>query len=125
MTVHLTMEQRELARRLHAKGLSLREIGRQVGCSHEVVRTVVRRNSKRPVRSQPWRPPGRLTWPTGRRSALGCVPGTHSRLSRSGWAGRSRRSRERWPATAVVTTTGRGALTSVPGSVLAGPRQRS
>jgi IS30 family transposase len=40
----------------------LREIGRQVGCSHEVVRTVVRRESKRPVRSQPWQPgAGRLT----------------------------------------------------------------
>jgi IS30 family transposase len=51
MTAHLSMEQRQLARRLHAKGLSLREIGRQVGCSHEVVRTVVRRASKRPVRS--------------------------------------------------------------------------
>ena len=38
MTPHLTMEQRQLARRLSAKGLSLREIGRQVGCSHEVVR---------------------------------------------------------------------------------------
>jgi transposase, IS30 family len=62
MTAHLTVEQRRLARRLHAKGLSLREIGRQVGCSHEVVRTVVRRASKRPVRSEPWQPgPGRLT----------------------------------------------------------------
>jgi len=28
MTAHLTMEQRQLARRLDAKGLSLREIGR-------------------------------------------------------------------------------------------------
>src|SRR5919202_3908531 len=62
MTPHLTMEQRQLARRLPAKGLSLREIGRQVGCSHEVVRTVVRRESQRPVRSDPWQPgPGRLT----------------------------------------------------------------
>ena len=62
MTAHLTMEQRQLARRLHAKGLSLREIGRQVGCSHEVVRAVVRRDSKRPVRSDLWQPgPGRLT----------------------------------------------------------------
>ena len=33
MSVHLTMEQRRLARRLHARGLSLREVGRQVGCS--------------------------------------------------------------------------------------------
>lgn len=62
MRPHLTMEQRQLARRLSAKGLSLREIGCQVGCSHEVVRTVVRRDSKRPVRSQAWRPgPGRLS----------------------------------------------------------------
>jgi hypothetical protein len=61
-SVHLTMEQRQLARRLHAKGLSLWEIGRHVGCSHEVVRTVVRRESKRPVRSQSWQPgSGRLT----------------------------------------------------------------
>jgi transposase, IS30 family len=62
MRPHLTMEQRQLARWLSAKGLSLREIGRQVGCSHEVVRSVVRRESKRPVRSDSWRPgPGRLT----------------------------------------------------------------
>ena len=61
MRPHLTMEQRQLARRLSAKGLSLREVGRQVGCSHEVVRSVVRRDSKRPVCSQAWRPgAGRL-----------------------------------------------------------------
>jgi IS30 family transposase len=53
MTAHLTMEQRQLARRLDAKGLSLREIARQVGCSHEVVRTVRRRESRRPVRLRP------------------------------------------------------------------------
>ncbi|WSZ90820.1 IS30 family transposase [Micromonospora sp. NBC_00858] len=62
MTIHLTVEQRQLARRLSARGLSLREVGRQVGCSHEIVRTVVRRESKRPVRSDSWQPgPGRLT----------------------------------------------------------------
>jgi transposase, IS30 family len=62
MRPHLTMEQRQLARRLSAKGLSLREIGRQVGCSHEVVRTVVRRESKYPVRPDAWQPrSGRLT----------------------------------------------------------------
>jgi transposase, IS30 family len=61
MRPHLTMEQRRLARRLNAKGLSLREIGRQVGCCHEVVRTIVRRESKRPVRSDAWQPgAGRL-----------------------------------------------------------------
>jgi transposase, IS30 family len=76
MTAHLSMEQRQLARRLHAKGLSLREIGRQVGCSHEVVRTVVRRASKRPVRSEPWRPgPGRLTLADREEISLGVRDG--------------------------------------------------
>ena len=61
LTPHLTLEQRQLARRLSARGLSLREVARQVGCSHEVVRSVVRHESKRPVRSDPWQPgPGRL-----------------------------------------------------------------
>jgi transposase, IS30 family len=76
MTAHLTMEQRQLARRLSAKGLSLREIGRQVGCSHEVVRTVVRRESKRPVRSDSWQPgPGRLTLADREEISLGLRAG--------------------------------------------------
>jgi Helix-turn-helix domain len=36
MRPHLTWEQRQLVRRLSANGLSLREIGRQVGCSHDL-----------------------------------------------------------------------------------------
>src|SRR3954447_26144198 len=76
MTVHLTMDQRQLARRLHAKGLSLREVGRQVGCSHEVVRTVVRRDSKRPVRSGSWQPgPGRLSLADREEISLGLRAG--------------------------------------------------
>jgi IS30 family transposase len=76
MRPHLTMEQRQLARRLSAKGMSLREIGRQVGCSHEVVRTVVRRESKRPVRLDSWRPgPGRLTLADREEISLGLRAG--------------------------------------------------
>jgi transposase, IS30 family len=61
-TPHLMVEPRQVARRLSAKGMSLREVARQVGCSHEVVRSVVRHESKRPVRSDAWRPgPGRLS----------------------------------------------------------------
>ncbi|NNN19812.1 MAG: helix-turn-helix domain-containing protein, partial [Acidimicrobiaceae bacterium] len=34
MTAHLTTFQRALARRLRAKGMSLRDITKEVGCSH-------------------------------------------------------------------------------------------
>ena len=62
MRVHLTVEQRQLALRLKARGLSLREIGPQVGCSHQGVALVVRQASRRPVRHDGWVPgPGRLT----------------------------------------------------------------
>ena len=40
MVSHLTVEQRQLALRLKARGLSLRQIGPQVGCSHELVRII-------------------------------------------------------------------------------------
>jgi transposase, IS30 family len=76
MTAHLTMEQRQLARRLSAKGLSLREIGRQVGCSHQIVRTVVRRDSKYPVRADAWQPrQGRLTLADREEISLGLRSG--------------------------------------------------
>ncbi len=76
MTPHLTVEQRRLARRLSARGLSLREVARQVGCSHEIVRAVVRRESKRPVRSDPWQPgPGRLTLADREEISLGLRAG--------------------------------------------------
>jgi transposase, IS30 family len=62
MRRHLTVEQRQLALRLKARGLSLREIGPQVGCSHQGVALVVRQASRRPVRRDGWVPrPGRLT----------------------------------------------------------------
>jgi transposase, IS30 family len=62
MPVHLTAEQRQLALRLKARGLSLREIGSQVGCSHQGVALIERRRPRRPVRQDRWVPgPGRLT----------------------------------------------------------------
>jgi transposase, IS30 family len=62
MPAHLTAEQRQLALRLRARGLSLREIGPQVGCSHELVRIIARQAPRRPVRQDGWVPgPGRLT----------------------------------------------------------------
>ena len=62
MRPHLTVEQRQLALRLRAKGLSLGEIGAQVGCSRRGVALIVRYASRRPVRHDGWVPrPGRLT----------------------------------------------------------------
>jgi len=62
MRPHLTVEQRQLALRLKARGLSLREIGPQVGCSHQGVALIVRAASRRRVRHHRWVPgPGRLT----------------------------------------------------------------
>jgi IS30 family transposase len=62
MRPHLTAEQRQLALRLKARGLSLREIGPQVGCSHQGVALIVRYASRWPVRHCGWVPgPGRLT----------------------------------------------------------------
>jgi transcriptional regulator with XRE-family HTH domain len=54
MAVHLTVEQRQLALRLKAKGLSLREIGAQVGCSHPGVARIARQRSRRSVRQDRW-----------------------------------------------------------------------
>ena len=62
MPPHLTVEQRQLALRLKARGLSLREIGAQVGCSHEQVRIIAGQAPRRPVRQDGWVPGrGRLT----------------------------------------------------------------
>jgi transposase, IS30 family len=73
---HLTVGQRQLARRLRAKGLSLREIGAQVGCSYEVVRIICRRPSRRPVRRDGWVPgPGRLTLADREEISLGLRAG--------------------------------------------------
>jgi Helix-turn-helix domain len=127
MTAHLTVEQRRLARRLHAKGLSLREIGRQVGCSHEVVRTVVRRESKRPVRSQPWQPgPGRLTLADREEISLGlrdddsftaiALSLGKSRLDHLPRSGRQRRPR-RLPRLACPPTGSRAGSSSQAGQV--------
>jgi IS30 family transposase len=62
MVAHLSVEQRQLALRLKARGLSLREIGREAGCSHELVRILARGGPGRPQRTvDPWVPgPGRL-----------------------------------------------------------------
>jgi hypothetical protein len=79
MTAHLTAEQRQLAPRLKARGLSLREIGPQVGCSHQGVALIARRSPRRSVRQDRWVPgPGRLTLADREEITLGCTPDSPS-----------------------------------------------
>ena len=62
MRPHLTVEQRQLALRLKARGLTVREIGPQVDCSFQCAARVVLQAPRRPVRHDGWVPgPGRLT----------------------------------------------------------------
>jgi hypothetical protein len=67
MGPHLTAERRQLALQLKARGLSLREIGPRVGCTHQDGALIARHPSRQPVRRDGWVPgPGRLTlatWP--------------------------------------------------------------
>jgi Helix-turn-helix domain len=79
MPAHLTVEQRQLALRLKARGLSLREIGPQVGCSYELVRMIARQAPRRPVRRYGWVPgPGRLTLADREEISLGLHSGNRS-----------------------------------------------
>jgi len=120
MRPHLTVEQRQLALRLHAEGLSLREIGPQVGCAYQTVALIARRGSRRPVRLDGWVPgPGRLTLADREEITLGvhagesftviaarlgkAVPAVSREVAANGGrgvpaSGRGGRRRRSWPA---------------------------
>jgi IS30 family transposase len=55
VTAHLTVFQRDLARRLRAKGMSLRDIAKEVGCSHSGI-DVLLRGQARAARLETWTP---------------------------------------------------------------------
>ena len=62
MSGHMTNEQKQLAFRLKSKGMSLVEIGRQVGCSAPMVGLMVRAGKFRSGLPDDWKPrAGRLT----------------------------------------------------------------
>src|SRR5262245_261332 len=122
MGPHLTVEQRRLALRLKARGLLLREIGPQVGCSHQTAALIARRASRGPVRHDSWVPgPGWLTLADREEITLGVHVGESFTViaARLGKA-TSTVSRE-VAANGGGPDTGRGG----PGSGFAGPSRRS
>jgi len=82
MVVQLSPEQRRLAWRLRAGGLSLREVGLQVGCSHEHVRWLMAHSRRRHQRAvDPWLPrTGRLTLSDREEISLGVHAGQPLRV---------------------------------------------
>ncbi len=61
MTAHLTVFQRDLARRLRATGMSFRDIAKEVGCSPAGIDVVLRGQQASAARPDAWKPrDGRL-----------------------------------------------------------------
>jgi transposase, IS30 family len=76
MAPRLTMGQRRMACRLRGEGLSLREIARQVSCSHEAVRFVLDAKGARSAKPDAWEPAaGRLTLSEREEISLGLQRG--------------------------------------------------
>ena len=126
MAPRLTVEQRQLARRLSAEGWSLRAIGRQVACSHEAVRLVVEEKQTHVVKPYAWAPAaGRLGMCEREEISLGLERGeTMTAIARRLGRVTSTVSRE-VRATAAGTGIERGVPTSEPMTARGGPRFRS
>ena len=56
MAPHLTLQQREHARRLRREGRTIREIAAEIGCSRATVKNVVRARGKRESSQIVWSP---------------------------------------------------------------------
>jgi transposase, IS30 family len=76
MPPHLTAAQKQMARRLRARGLSLRQIAREVGCTWMGVSVVLRDQQKIPPRPDRWSPgPSRLQLADREEISLGLLAG--------------------------------------------------
>ena len=76
MTPHLTVEQKRAIHRLRGRGLSLRQVAREVGCTAPGVVTVLERTPVVPARPDLWRPgPSRLQLAEREEISLGLLAG--------------------------------------------------
>jgi IS30 family transposase len=76
MAAHLSAEQVQLALRLRARGMTLREVGRQVSCDQREVHQLERHGRRRAPRPYGWQPgPGRLTLADREEISLGLHAG--------------------------------------------------
>src|ERR1035438_1812013 len=84
MTPHLTIEQKRAIRRLRARGLSLRQVAREVGCTAPGVVTVLERTPIVPARPDLWRPgPSRLQLAEREEISLGLLAVSLTAIARS------------------------------------------
>jgi transposase, IS30 family len=76
VTPHLTVEQKRAIHRLRGRGLSLRQVAREVGCTAPGVVTVLERTPAVPARPDLWRPgPSRLQLAEREEISLGLLAG--------------------------------------------------
>jgi len=62
MGAHLTLEQKQMARRLRAQGMSFTAIGRELNCHHSTIVFMLQGKRVRPGKPEGWSPaPGRLS----------------------------------------------------------------
>jgi|GraSoiStandDraft_48_1057284.scaffolds.fasta_scaffold601249_1 hypothetical protein len=115
MRPHLTVEQRQLALQLKARGWSVREIGPQVDCAFQTVARITRRGSRRPVRLGAGPGAADPGGPGGDHSGLACRGVVH-RDCRPGRQGGLDGCRGKWRPTVGGAPTGRGGPISVPAS---------
>jgi IS30 family transposase len=60
VTIHMSREQKQMAWGLHAKGLSIREIARELDYTESAVHVTLRGGQVKPGRSDDWHPRGRV-----------------------------------------------------------------
>jgi hypothetical protein len=115
---HMTREQKQMARRLKAKGLTLKQIARDLSCSLPLATASVYVQQPESGLPDRWTPaPGRLSAEEREEILLGLAQVHRCRRSPAAFHVPRPRSPGKWPPTEVLSVMG-------PGRHTAGPRRR-